>query len=105
METKFIKVIEFFQTPDYESNYDRCSDAEYICECCGRKLNPSTMKQIQMVETGHWTDEQDEIKDVIENGEPCGCHSQGFFDIGPKCYRNIMKMIHESNETLEVTLV
>lgn len=98
---KTIKVTDYYHTPDYERNYDKYCYEEYTCECCGRKLNPATMKQVQMLETGHWTDEQAEVLKIHNAG---GCSSQGFFYIGPKCYKEIMKRVKESNETLTVEI-
>lgn len=104
MTTRFIKVIDFYQTPDYERNYDKNCYNEYVCECCGRKLNPETMHGVQMLESGHWTNETEEVKTIYENGKPTGMHSQGFFYIGPKCYQKMMKRIEASNETVEVEI-
>lgn len=92
---KTIKVTPFWQTDDYDRNYDRSAYAEYTCECCGRKLNPKTMKQVQLLECGYWTDEQEEVKETLDD---CG-RSQGFFYIGPKCYAEIRRRIAASNET------
>lgn len=70
---KTIQVTDFYHTEDYDKNYDRNRTGEYVCECCGRKLNPKTMKQVQMLESGHWTNEEQEIirvyhPDDVEGG-------------------------------------
>ena len=101
MGTKTIKVTEYYHTPDYERNYEKSCYEDYICECCGRKLNPKTMKQIQMLESGHWTDEIQEVKSIEGDA---GIHSQGFFYIGPKCYKEIMGRIKNGGETLSVEI-
>jgi hypothetical protein len=98
---KTIGVTEFYQKPCYERNYERNCYEEYVCECCGKKLNPKTMKQVQMLETGHWTDEQEEVL-AIEGDN--GVHSQGFWYIGADCYKEIMKRIKEGGETMVVEI-
>lgn len=98
---KIINITEWYQKPCYERNYERNCYEEYICECCGRKLNPNTMKQVQMLETGHWTDEQEEVL-AIEGDK--GVHSQGFWHIGPSCYKEIMQRIKAGGETIEVEI-
>lgn len=98
---KTIKVTDYYHTEDYEKNYDRNCYEEYVCECCGRKLNPNTMKQVQMLETGHWTDEQGEVISI--DGDK-SIHSQGFWFVGPKCHKEIMRRLKESNETFEVEI-
>lgn len=100
---KTIKVCDFEQTPNYDSNYNRNCDAEYICECCGKKLNPKTMKQIQMLNTGEWTDERLEVP--CENDDRYDADGQGFFYVGPDCYRDIMKRIAESNKTRRTRVI
>lgn len=97
---KTIKVTEFWQAEDYNRNYDRNPYAEYNCECCGRKLNPKTMKQVQMLECGFWTDEQAEVKKVLDDFGT----SQGFFYIGPKCYKEIRARLAASTETRKVEI-
>lgn len=98
---KTIRITEFYQTPDYDRNYERSCFEDYICECCGRKLNPKTMKQVQMLESGHWTDEQNEV--IAIEGDK-GCHSQGFWYVGPKCYKEIMRRIEAGGETIKVEI-
>lgn len=98
---KTINITEWYQKPCYERNYERNCYEEYICECCGRKLNPNTMKQVQMLETGHWTDEQEEVL-AIEGDK--GVHSQGFWHIGSSCYKEIMQRIKAGGETIEVEI-
>lgn len=96
---KIIKVTPFYQTDDYDTNYGR-SYSEHNCECCGRKLNPKTMKWVQMLECGFWTDEQEEVKNVLDDFG----HGQGFFPVGPKCYREIRARIAESTLTRKVEI-
>lgn len=98
---KVIKITEFYQTDKFDENYCRNAFAEYICECCGKKLNPKTMKQVQMLESGHWTDEMEEVKAI--DGDT-GCHSQGFFYVGADCYKEIMRRIKEGGETIKVEI-
>lgn len=92
-----IRVTPYFQTANYENNYSKNCFADYICECCGKKLNPKTMKQIQMLESGHWTDEQREVARIEGGG-----HSQGYFYVGADCYKEIMRRIEAGGETIEV---
>jgi hypothetical protein len=92
-----IKVTDFFRSPNYETNYAKNCYNEYVCECCGKKLNPKTMKQVQMLESGHWTDEQREVVHIEGGG-----HSQGYFFVGADCFKEIMRRINEGNETIEV---
>lgn len=102
---KTIQVTDFYHTEDYDKNYDRNRTGEYVCECCGRKLNPKTMKQVQMLESGHWTNEEQEVIRVYHPDDVEGegfFRSQGFWYIGPKCYKEIMKRVKESGETLDV---
>ena len=100
---KNVKVVEIERTPNYESNYDRNCYAEYICECCGKKLNPKTMKQVQMLNTGEWTDEQMEIP--CENDERYDADGQGFFYVGPDCYRTIMARLAASRTTRKTRVI
>ena len=100
MTTKTIKLIDFYQTADHDTNYDRnCGDDVELCECCGRKLNPKTTKWVQAIEPGYMTDETQEISYI-----PGKQVSMGFYPVGPKCYREIIRMCRESNNTMEVTL-
>lgn len=92
-----IRVTDFFRTSNYESNYERNCYNEYVCECCGRKLNPKTMKQVQILESGHWTDEQREVAKIEGGG-----HSQGYFFVGSDCYKEIMRRIEAGGKTIEV---
>lgn len=98
---KIINVTEYYQKPNYEANYSRNAYADYVCECCGKKLNPKTMKQVQMLESGHWTDEQAEVLAIEGDSK---IHSQGFWFVGVDCYREIMKRIKDGGETLQVTI-
>ena len=92
-----INVTPFFRAANYERNYEKSCYEPYVCECCGKKLNPKTMKRIQMLESGHWTDEQREVQTIAGGG-----HSQGYFFVGADCYKEIMKRIQAGNETIEV---
>ena len=96
---KIINITDYYQTARYEDNYSRNAYAEYVCECCGKKLNPKTMKQVQMLESGHWTDEQSEVL-AIEGGG----HSQGYFFVGADCYKEIMRRIKEGGQTIQVEI-
>lgn len=96
---KTINVTRFYRTDDYERNYGR-SYSEYNCECCGRKLNPKTMKMVQLLECGFWTGEQAEVKKVLDDFGT----SQGFFYVGPKCYKEIRARIAASKETRKVEI-
>ena len=91
---KTIKVTPFWRAADYEENYGR-TYSEYNCECCGRKLNPKTMKMVQLLECGYWTDEEQEVKKVLDDFG----RSQGCFYVGPKCYAEIRRRISASTET------
>lgn len=102
-EDRNVKVVEIERTPNYDSNYDRNCDAEYICECCGKKLNPKTMKQVQMLNTGEWTDEQKEIP--CEYCEGYDADGQGFFYVGPDCYKGIMVRLAQSMTTRKVRVI
>ena len=105
METEIreVKVADLQRTPDYERNYERYCCSEYTCECCGRKLNPKTMKQVQMLTSGEWTDEQKEV-DTMHH-EEMEADGQGFFYVGPDCYKDIMRRISTSGETRRVMVI
>ena len=100
---KVVNVTRIQRTPDYERNYERNRSAEYTCECCGRKLNPKTMKQVQMLTSAEWTDEQKEVD--TNTHEEMEANGQGFFYVGPDCYREIMKQIRTSGETHRVLVI
>ena len=53
------------------------------------------MKMVQMLECGFWTDEQEDVKKVLDDFG----RGQGFFYVGPKCYAEIRRRIAASNET------
>ena len=105
METidKTVKVCDFEQTPDYERNYERNCCADYVCECCGKKLNPKTMKQVQLLTSGEWTDETLEVPS--NNPDGYEADGQGLFYVGPDCYKNIMRRIALSGETRDVRVI
>lgn len=46
------------------------------CTCCGRKLNPKTLVQLELDQR---IDRYHDFEDVPEN------KSQGWFDFGPAC--------------------
>lgn len=98
---KIINITDYYQTARYEDNYSRNAYAEYVCECCGKKLNPKTMKMVQMLESGHWTDETEEV--IAIDGDK-SWHSQGFFYVGADCYKEIMRRIKEGGETIKVEI-
>lgn len=98
---KVIKIINVYHTPDYEERIDRIGYAGNTCECCGRRLNPKTMKGLQMLETGHWTDETAEVKECKSEGWG---RSQGWFYIGPECYKQIRAKLAASTETMIVEI-
>ena len=102
-EDRNVKVVDIERTPNYDSNYDRNCDAEYICECCGKKLNPKTMKQVQMLTTGEWTDETLEVP--AHNPDNYDADGQGFFYIGPDCYKGIMARLAQSMTTRKVRVI
>lgn len=102
-----IKVIPMFTTNDYEKNYnsalDRGADFDTTCICCGRKLNPKTMKQAQALAPGYFVDTTlGSIPEKItetEHQEP-----MGWYSVGPICYREIRRRIAESNKTVIVDM-
>lgn len=101
-----INIVPFYRHPSYARNYEKNCYHDHICECCGKPLNSDSMKQIQMLESGHWTDETREVKAIYnEKGEWAG-HSQGFWYIGPDCYKRIMEIVRKAGEskTIEVEL-
>ena len=104
-EDRTIKVVDFMQTPDYDRNYERSCYAEYTCECCGRKLNPKTMKQVQLLTSGEWTDETLEVETCPMDRDRYEAEGQGFFYVGPDCYRDIMRRISKSQETRLVSVI
>lgn len=92
---KTIKVIPVFHTDQYEERIRRNGYTENTCECCGRKLNPKTMKWIQMLETAEWTDEEMEVKNLVGHWG----RSQGCFAVGPDCYKEIRARLAASTTT------
>ena len=91
---KTIKVIPCFHTDGYWDRIARNGYTENTCECCGRKLNPKTMKGVQMLTTAEYTDEEREVKHIV--GESEGATSQGWFFFGPDCYKEIRRRLAES---------
>ena len=102
MQTKSIKVIPCFHTDDYWDRINRNGYTENTCECCGRKLNPKTMKGVQMLTTAEYTDEVREVKHIV--GESDGAMSQGLFFFGPKCYKEIRARLAATTTTRIVEL-
>lgn len=98
MTTKNITIIDYYQSKDFDKNYDNacCKGAEYTCEICGKKLNPNTMKGVQMITSGHWTDEEGEVISTQD-----GYESQGFFYVGTDCYKTLIKNIKTNGRTIE----
>lgn len=102
-----IKVTPMFRTKDYELNYDRaCEHGAHFdttCICCGRKLNPKTMKQIQGLAPGYFVDTNvasiPERITETEHVEP-----MGWYSVGPVCYREIRRRLAESTKTVVVDM-
>lgn len=102
-----IKVTPMFRTKDYEQNYDRAcergADFDTTCICCGRKLNPKTMKQIQGLAPGYFVDTNvasiPERITETEHVEP-----MGWYSVGPVCYREIRRRLAESTKTVVVDM-
>ena len=98
---KIVKTTPMFRSNDFERNYDRhCGTVDY-CICCGRKLNPKTMKQAQAIEPGDFVSTDcGEIPDIVNDN----IHqvSMGWYPVGPICYREIRRRLNESNETREI---
>ena len=105
--TKTIKVTAMYRTDDYERNYDsalgRGADFDSTCICCGRKLNPKTMKEVQAVEPGDFVEIGcGNIRDIVtaERRQV----SMGWYSVGPVCYREIRRRLAESTRTIEIEL-
>lgn len=102
-----ITVIDMFHTDNYERNYDIAldhgADFDTTCICCGRKLNPKTMKQIQGLAPGYFVDPT--VPDIpcrineTEHQEP-----MGWYSVGPICYREIRRRLAASTKTVEIEL-
>lgn len=90
-----------FRSDNYERNYDNARGAEFHCICCGRKLNPKTMKQAQAIAPGYFVDIKcPNIPEIIKEGmhqEP-----MGWYEVGPICYKEIRRRLAESKETIEI---
>ena len=79
-----------FRTDNYEQNYNRALDRganfDTTCICCGRKLNPATMKEVQGLAPGYFVDTTvatiPERITETEHIEP-----MGWYSVGPVCYR------------------
>jgi len=99
---KTIKVTPYWQDDRHDLNYDRTYAGNNFehCEICGRRLNPKTTKLVQLLECGFWTDEQGDVKDVLDDGG----RGQGFFPVGPTCYKEIRRRIADSKETRQVEI-
>lgn len=92
-----------FCTDDFERNYNRhCGNVEY-CVCCGRKLNPKTMKRIQAIEPGEFVEpgcgDIPEIHTDEINQTP-----MGWYPVGPICYKEIRRRLFLSNETRQIMM-
>lgn len=100
---KTIKVTPMYRTADFERNYDRnCGNVEY-CICCGRKLNPKTMKMAQAIEPGDFVDTTIGTIPEINDG-PKRQVSMGWYPVGPICYREIRRRLAESTTTRTIEL-
>lgn len=93
-----------FRTRDYDKNEERYrGECEEQCICCGRKLNPKTMKMAQAIAPGYFVEiGVGEIPEIIEPGihqEP-----MGWYPVGPICYREIRRRLSESTETITVKM-
>lgn len=104
MRTITAKIVEMFITPDYDRNYERAAYAEHTCICCGRKLNPKTMKYQQAIEPGYFIDCEEDLGCHYESKDGYRQVSMGFYEVGPKCYKEIRRRLAESTETMEVRL-
>ena len=93
-----------YRTNDYERNEERYR-GDYVeqCICCGRKLNPKTMKQAQAIEPGYFVDTTvGQIPDIVnENTHQV---SMGWYPVGPICYREIRRRLSESTKTITVQM-
>lgn len=98
-----ITVTQMFRTDDFERNYDRHNGNVEYCICCGRKLNPKTMKQAQALAPGYFVDTKlSSIPERItetEHQEP-----MGWYSVGPVCYREIRRRLAESTKTVVVDM-
>ena len=104
---RIVKVIPMFRTDNYEQNYDRAcehgADFDTTCICCGRKLNPKTMKQAQALAPGYFVETSlGNIPERItetEHQEP-----MGWYSVGPVCYREIRRRLAESTKTVIIDM-
>lgn len=102
-----IKVTPMLRTDDYEQNYERAvergADFDTTCICCGRKLNPKTMKQVQGIAPGYFVEIG--IGNIPEIIKP-GIHQEpmGWYSVGPVCYREIRRRLAETKETITVQM-
>jgi hypothetical protein len=102
-----IKVIDMYRTDTYERNYDIAldhgADFDTTCICCGRKLNPKTMKQIQGLAPGYFVDPS--VPNIPERySETLHQEPMGWYSVGPICYREIRRRLAASTTTVEIEL-
>lgn len=104
---KTIKAIDMFRSDNYERNYDIALDHgasfDSTCICCGRKLNPKTMKEVQAVEPGLFVEIGcGTIKDIVT--DDFRQVSMGCYPVGPICYREIRRRLAETTQTIEIEI-
>lgn len=93
-----------YRTEDYYRNEERFrGECEEQCICCGRKLNPKTMKMAQAIAPGYFVEigigSVPEIINSEKHQEP-----MGWYPVGPICYREIRRRLAESTETVVVEM-
>ena len=102
MKAQAIKIIPMYRTSDYYRNEERYrGECEYQCICCGRKLNPRTMKQAQAIAPGYFVEIGiGNIPEIIT--EAMHQEPMGWYEVGPECYKEIKSRLAASDETMEV---
>ncbi len=96
-----------FRTETYEHNYERAiergANFDTTCICCGKKLNPKTMKMAQALAPGYFVDTTlKSIPEVIR--EDYHQEPMGWYSVGPICYKEIRKRLAETTKTIEIEL-
>lgn len=100
---KTIKVTPMFRTDDYDRNYNRHNGGVEYCICCGRKLNPATMKQAQAIEPGEFVEIGiGSIPEIVN--ETTHQVPMGWYPVGPICYKEIRRRLAESEQTIVVNM-
>lgn len=102
-----VKVIPMFRTDNYEQNYnsalDRGANFDTTCICCGRKLNPKTMKEVQGLAPGYFVDTT--VATIPEHiTETEHIEPMGWYSVGPVCYREIRRRLAESTKNVVVDM-